>query len=98
MDYSDTLRKQGFAVVRGLLDPKLCDSFKKLAQEHLKQRITPLELEADLQYAGAPTSREESSRITASVTHRSQVLDTSIANVALPTIAEVILSSGKGWR
>ncbi len=59
MDYSDTLRKQGFAVARGLLDPKLCDSFKKLAQEHLNRRITPLELEADLQYAGAPTSREE---------------------------------------
>lgn len=58
MDYSNTLRKQGFVVARGLLDPGICNDLKALAQEHLKQHIAPLELEADLHYVGAPVSRE----------------------------------------
>jgi len=46
----------GYLVLPGLLSETECDSLRALTTEHLEQRIAPFELEASVQYPGAPAS------------------------------------------
>lgn len=52
-----TLRAQGFVVVPEFLPPERVALLAALARAQLAARRAPLELEADLQYPGAPRSR-----------------------------------------
>ncbi len=52
-----TLRAQGFVVVPGFLPPERVALLAARARAELAARRAPLELEADLQYPGAPRSR-----------------------------------------
>lgn len=53
-----TLREQGFVVVRQFASPETVQGLRAQAQRQLAEMIKPLEYEADLQYPGAPPSRE----------------------------------------
>jgi phytanoyl-CoA hydroxylase len=48
----------GYLVLPKLLSASSCDSLRTLTQSHLEQRIEPFELEADVQYPGAPDNTE----------------------------------------
>jgi phytanoyl-CoA hydroxylase len=50
----------GYAVVRGLADPPLVHELRERSLRDLDCEVVPFELEADLQYPGAPKSREAS--------------------------------------
>jgi phytanoyl-CoA hydroxylase len=52
------LHERGFVVVPGLVSPERCDEIKRAAQEQLEAAVAPLEFEADLQYPGAPNSKD----------------------------------------
>ncbi|HEY0296555.1 MAG TPA: phytanoyl-CoA dioxygenase family protein [Bordetella sp.] len=52
------LRERGFVVARGFADAATVAALRTLAQRHLDEAIAPLEYEADLQYPGAPASRQ----------------------------------------
>lgn len=52
----DALRRDGFVIVRGLVPPEECARLRACAQQQLAEAHTPVELEADLQYPGAPVS------------------------------------------
>lgn len=54
----ETLREQGFVVVRGFAPAQQCAELRALALEHLRQSREPVEYEADLRYPGAPESRD----------------------------------------
>ncbi|MFG0333002.1 MAG: phytanoyl-CoA dioxygenase family protein [Maioricimonas sp. JB049] len=47
----------GFVVVRGLADPDLRARMLAVTRDNLARLVEPLELEADLQYPGAPEAR-----------------------------------------
>ncbi len=53
----ETLRTQGYVVVPEFLTPERVGILVGLAREALQARRAPLELEADLRYPGAPSSR-----------------------------------------
>jgi phytanoyl-CoA hydroxylase len=53
-----TLREQGFVVVPGLVSPERCEQLKQIAQQQLLEAAGPIEFEADLQYPGAPSSKD----------------------------------------
>ena len=48
------LSRDGFVVVRELAEPAVFARLRSLAVQHLQARVEPLELEADLNYPGAP--------------------------------------------
>ena len=50
--------RDGFVVVRGLGEARLCRRMLDVTLEGLHRRIEPVELEADVHYPGAPDSRE----------------------------------------
>lgn len=50
------LERDGFVVVRGLAEPAIFAPLRSLAVSHLQARVEPLELEADLNYPGAPSA------------------------------------------
>ncbi|HEY2683397.1 MAG TPA: phytanoyl-CoA dioxygenase family protein [Steroidobacteraceae bacterium] len=52
------LKRQGFSIVRQFLPTAALIQLNEIARSQLAARIEPLELEADLQYPGAPNSRE----------------------------------------
>ena len=52
------LRDKGFVVVPGFVPDEALASLNRVARAHLEARAEPLEFEADLQYPGAPSSRE----------------------------------------
>jgi phytanoyl-CoA hydroxylase len=54
---SAKFNRDGYVIVRRLVEPGLCDRMKTTAQDHLVREVPPLEYEADLCYPGAPTSR-----------------------------------------
>src|SRR5687767_6445398 len=54
----ETFTRDGYAIVRGLARRDTCARMLEIAQAHLARAVTPLEYEADLQYPGAPASRE----------------------------------------
>jgi phytanoyl-CoA hydroxylase len=51
------LRTHGYLVIPGFLSPESIATLNALAGAQLAARVPPLELEADLQYPGAPASR-----------------------------------------
>lgn len=53
-----TLREQGFVVARQFASPATVKALHTEAQQQLAQAVAPLEYEADLQYPGAPSSRQ----------------------------------------
>src|SRR5688500_6716145 len=50
--------RDGYAIVRGLIPSEDCAHMLDVARSHLARAVAPLEYEADLQYPGAPVSRE----------------------------------------
>ena len=50
--------RDGYLVRRGLTDAATCDAIVEMAQTHLEVNLAPIEYEADLQYPGAPKSKE----------------------------------------
>jgi len=52
----DALRRDGFVIVKGLVPDAECAVLREQAQRQLRDAQTPLELEAELQYPGAPAS------------------------------------------
>jgi len=53
-----TLRQQGFVVARQFAAPAVVAALRNEAQRQLAQAVGPVEYEADLQYPGAPASRQ----------------------------------------
>lgn len=51
-------RQDGYLVRRGLTDPATCDAIAALAQSHLDVNLAPIEYEVDVQYPGAPLSKD----------------------------------------
>lgn len=51
-------QRDGYRIVRALVAPEVCARMKALAQQHLAARVAPLEYETDVQYPGAPASRD----------------------------------------
>jgi phytanoyl-CoA hydroxylase len=52
----EQFRRDGFFIVRGMVDSAACDRMEAVTREHLRQQIPPLEYEAELGYPGAPAS------------------------------------------
>ena len=52
----EALQRDGFVVVRGLVPPATCAEMRARAQAQLAEGQSPHELEAQLQYPGAPVS------------------------------------------
>ena len=50
----DALSRDGYVVVRELAEPAMFARLRSVSVQHLEARIEPLELEADLNYPGAP--------------------------------------------
>lgn len=50
--------RDGFVVVRGLVDPETCRQMVECTRTALAESIGPAEYEADLRYPGAPGSRD----------------------------------------
>jgi phytanoyl-CoA hydroxylase len=51
-------QRDGYLIVRGLATAEACTRMKQRAREHLAAQIAPLEYETDVQYPGAPSSRD----------------------------------------
>lgn len=56
--------RDGFIVERGLADPGLCEQLAHIVDESLEPALAPLEYEADVQYPGAPESRDQQGGLT----------------------------------
>jgi len=54
----EQFRRDGFVISRNLADSSLLRTMKEATLDGLAQSIEPIEYEADLQYPGAPDSRE----------------------------------------
>src|ERR1700709_2485037 len=52
------LREDGYVVVPGLVSPQRCEAMRAVAQQQLTEAAAPVEFEADLQYPGAPNSKD----------------------------------------
>ncbi len=50
--------RDGYLLVRQLIEPTAVEQLLSLAQQHTEQRLGPLEYEADVRYPGAPKSRQ----------------------------------------
>lgn len=51
-------RRDGYSLVRGLAARPLCEQMRQFARQQLARQAGPLEYEADVNYPGAPVSRE----------------------------------------
>lgn len=51
-------RRDGYVIVRGLAVRPLCEQMIRIAQQQLAGQTGPLEYEADVNYPGAPASRD----------------------------------------
>lgn len=54
----EAFRRDGYLIARGLAAPQTVAAIRRVAGEHLAAHVGPLELEADLGYPGAPSSRD----------------------------------------
>ncbi|CAN7151990.1 phytanoyl-CoA dioxygenase family protein [Caballeronia sp. dw_19] len=52
------LRENGYVVVPGLVTPERCEAMRNVARQQLVEAAAPVEFEADLQYPGAPNSKD----------------------------------------
>jgi phytanoyl-CoA hydroxylase len=49
-------QRDGYLIARQLAEPRLLIDMRAVAEDHLRRRVEPFELEADLSYPGAPAS------------------------------------------
>jgi phytanoyl-CoA hydroxylase len=54
----EQFKSEGYAIVRGLLPLDVRRRMSEVARAHLAAAIAPIEYEADIQYPGAPASRD----------------------------------------
>lgn len=54
-------QQQGFVKLSQFCPPELWQQMLAISQQHLEQRVEPLELESELQYPGAPPNNAEGS-------------------------------------
>lgn len=54
----DAFERDGYVIARGLAAPEMVARMRAVTLDGLARRIEPLELEADLNYPGAPENRE----------------------------------------
>jgi phytanoyl-CoA hydroxylase len=54
----NAFRRDGLYIARGLAPAALCARLREVSLQHVRERIEPIEYEADLHYPGAPASRE----------------------------------------
>lgn len=52
----DTFRKEGFLLLKGMVPPAQRAQLLAVTRDHLKRAVEPLEYEAEVGYAGAPSS------------------------------------------
>lgn len=52
----DAFRQQGFLLLKGFVPAAACDDMLAVSRAHVQQAVAPLEYEADVGYAGAPSS------------------------------------------
>ena len=50
--------QDGYVIVRQMADESVVRRMVEVTQDHVRRRVEPIEYEADLQYPGAPTSRD----------------------------------------
>ena len=54
----EIFRRDGYLVRRGLTDAATCDAIAEMARTHLEVNLAPIEYEVDVQYPGAPKSKD----------------------------------------
>lgn len=54
----DQFKRDGYAIVRGLAEPEVCERMRSVTRDHLQREVQPIEFEADVHYPGAPASLE----------------------------------------
>ncbi|MDX1968081.1 MAG: phytanoyl-CoA dioxygenase family protein [Planctomycetaceae bacterium] len=54
----DHFQRNGFVIARGLASPEVVAQMRQVTLEGIERHIPPIEYEADLQYPGAPESRD----------------------------------------
>jgi phytanoyl-CoA hydroxylase len=52
------LRETGYVIVPGLVSPERLEAMRNVAKQQLLEAAAPVEFEADLQYPGAPNSKD----------------------------------------
>jgi len=52
----EDFRKNGYLLLKGFVPEDACDDMLAVAREHVQQAVAPLEYEAEVGYAGAPSS------------------------------------------
>lgn len=52
----DNFRQEGYLLLKGMVSPELRARMVAVTQDHLANAVAPLEYEAEVGYAGAPTS------------------------------------------
>jgi phytanoyl-CoA hydroxylase len=57
-DQVNELRENGFVIVKGLVPDAQCHEMQMIARQQLAEAAAPVEFEADLQYPGAPDSKD----------------------------------------
>ncbi len=50
--------RDGFVIARNLISPEFCERIRDVVKQHLEWLSGPIEFEADLNYPGAPESRD----------------------------------------
>jgi phytanoyl-CoA hydroxylase len=56
--------EQGYLVRRGLCPASLCDTLRRITEDHLREVRGPVEYEADVGYPGAPESKTDEGGLT----------------------------------
>lgn len=51
--------ENGYIIVRGLVNSDMVSKIREVTQNHLENIVEPVEYETDVQYPGAPTSRQD---------------------------------------
>jgi phytanoyl-CoA hydroxylase len=49
-------RRDGYLLLRGMVPASQCDRMRAVTQDHLQRAVSPIEFEAEVGYAGAPSS------------------------------------------
>jgi phytanoyl-CoA hydroxylase len=57
-DFVSEFRRNGYGILRGLTPADVRERMVEIARSHLARAVPPLEYEADVQYPGAPASRD----------------------------------------
>jgi phytanoyl-CoA hydroxylase len=55
-DQIEAFRQNGYLLLKGFVSPAACDDMLAVAHDHVRHAVAPLEYEAEVGYAGAPSS------------------------------------------